>query len=126
MLIIRHRTGPLAGKEQRLEPKSDRVTFGRDPNACEVVYPPDETLVARRHFALVRKPSGEWTFELFGDPFVAVNGEPADVGEAVHSGAVIELGRRGGPSFEVKLEGEGLVGDLPVTRPQQKVKDVHV
>ena len=47
MLIIRHLTGPLAGKEQRIEAKAERVTFGRDPNACDVVFPPDATIVAR-------------------------------------------------------------------------------
>ena len=122
MLIIRHLTGPLAGKEQRIEAQADRVTFGRDPNACDVVFPPDTTIVARRHFALQRKPSGEWTLDLFGDPFVAVDGEPAELGETVHSGATIELGRRGGPSFAVVIEGQKLEDALPVTETQEKVE----
>ena len=125
MLVVRHKTGPLAGKEERIEPKGDRVTFGRDSAVCDIVYPPDATIVARRHFALVRKPSGEWTFDLFGDPFVAVNGEPAENGMAVHSGAKIELGEFGGPSFEIDLQGEGLANELPVTQPQHKVLGAH-
>jgi hypothetical protein len=126
MIIIRHRTGPLAGQTQQIETKSGRIVFGRDPNVCDVVYPPDATIVARRHFALVRRPSGEWAFDLFGDPFVAINGGPAEMGEAVHSGAVIELGHHGGPSFEILLVKEGLSDDLPVTLPQEKVIGSHL
>jgi V8-like Glu-specific endopeptidase len=122
MITIRHLTGPLAGKEQRIEPQSDRITFGRDPSVCEVVFPPDLTSVARRHFALVRTPAGEWTFNLFGDPFVAVKGQPAEGGQAVHSGDKVELGHVGGPSFEVVLQDEGLGGQLPKTAPQQMVE----
>jgi hypothetical protein len=100
MIIIRHRTGPLAGLEQQLEPRADRIVFGRDPNDCDVLYPPEATMVARRHLALVSKPSREWTIEPFADR-VALNGVPAELGAVVHSGAVIELGAAGGPSFEV-------------------------
>lgn len=122
MIIIRHLAGPLAGKEQRIESPSDRITFGRDPSVCDVVFPPDLTLVARRHFALARTPAGEWTFQLFGDPFVAVKGQPAELGQAVHSGDKIELGRVGGPSFEIVLQNEGLGDQLLRTAPQQVVE----
>jgi V8-like Glu-specific endopeptidase len=126
MIIIRHRSGPLAGRRQDLDATSGRITFGRDPAVCDVVFPPDLTIVARRHFALVRSPAGDWVFELFGDPFVRVNGEPADLGEAVHNGATIELGRHGGPSFEIELKDEGLAGSLPLTEPQEKIEDAHM
>lgn len=122
MLIIRHRTGALAGKEIRVEPRNDRVVFGRDPEACDVVFPPDATLVSRHHFALVRKPSGDWTIDLFGAPFVAVNGQPAEGGAAVRSGALFELGRRGGPSFELTIEGERKEDGLAMTVAQEEVK----
>jgi hypothetical protein len=125
MLIIRHRAGPLAGKEQQIEGQSGRVTFGRDPAVCDVVYPPDLTIVARRHFALVQKPSGEWTFDLFGDPYVSVDGQPAEVAASIHAGSVIELGRRGGPSFEVIDAGKSLSDVLPATEKQQKVVGSH-
>jgi hypothetical protein len=121
MIIVHHKTGALAGTEQRIEATSDRITFGRDPDACDVVFPPSETIVARRHFALVRVPSGEWTYSPFGDRYVAVNGAPAETGAAVHSGDKIELGRPGGPALELVLEGEGLRGPLPVTETQFKV-----
>jgi V8-like Glu-specific endopeptidase len=119
MLIIRHRTGPLAGQETRVEARNDRVVFGRDPDACDVVFPPDATLVSRHHFALVRRPSGDWTIDLFGTPFVAVNSEPAEQGLVVRSGARFELGRRGGPSFELTMEGESKQGGLAMTLAQE-------
>jgi hypothetical protein len=125
MLIIRHRTGPLAGKENRVEGRGDRVVFGRDPDACDVVFPADATLVSRRHFALVRRPSGDWTIDLFGGPFVAVNGQPADLGAPVRSGALIELGRRGGPSFELLIEGEDKGAGLAMTVAQEEVAGSH-
>lgn len=121
MLIIRHRTGALAGKGQTFDAQVERVTFGRDPDACEVVFPPEETLVSRRHFALVRKPSGEWTFDLFGDPFVAVNGAPAEFGRPVRTGDVIELGRRGGPSFEIVIGTKRFADQLAATVAQARM-----
>ena len=121
MLIIHHRNGPLSGKEVRVEGRGDRVVFGRDPDTCDVVFPADATLVSRRHFALVRKPSGDWTIELFGAPFVAVNGQPGELGAPVRSGALIELGRRGGPSFELIIEDESKAGGLAMTLAQEEV-----
>jgi Trypsin-like peptidase domain len=119
MLIIRHLTGPLAGTEQRIEPNVDRVVFGRQLD-CQVVYPADANIVARHHFALERRASGDWTIDLFGQPFVAVNGIPADPGAKMPPGATFELGRRGGPSFQVATEAEARTDNLPPTAPQEE------
>jgi hypothetical protein len=102
MLTIRHQNGALAGNEVAVDPAKDRVVFGRQLD-CDVQYPPEETAVSRHHFALARKPSGSWTIELFGEPFVAVNGVPADSGDVVRDGATFELGKIGGPSFKVSV-----------------------
>jgi hypothetical protein len=117
MLIIRHLTGPLAGTETRIEPNVERVMFGRQLD-CQVTYPPDAAIVARHHFALVRKASGDWTFDLFGAPYVAVNGVAADPGAKLPNGAVIELGKRGGPSFKVLIEADARTDNMPVTEVQ--------
>ena len=101
MLTIRHLNGSLAGTEVKVENK-DRVVFGRQLD-CDVQYPPEETAVARHHFAIARKPSGSWTVELFGTPFVAIDGTPADNGQVVRDGAKIELGRIGGPAFTLHI-----------------------
>jgi len=101
MLTIRHLNGSLAGTEVKVENK-DRVVFGRQLD-CDVQYPPEETAVARHHFAIARKPSGSWTVELFGTPFVAIDATPADNGQVVRDGARIELGRIGGPAFTLHI-----------------------
>ncbi len=126
MLIIRHRAGPLAGKEERPEGRQpDRIVFGRDPEVSDVVFPPDATTVSRRHFALVRKPSGDWTVDLFGTPFVAIDGAPADLGAPIRSGSLIELGHRGGPSFQVEVSDEAKAGGFAKTLPQEEVAGSH-
>ncbi len=103
MLIIRHLNGAHAGSETTIDPGKDRVVVGRQLD-CDVQYPPEEAAVARHHFALVRKPSGSWTVELFGTPFVAIDGTPADNGQLVRDGAKIELGRVGGPALGVGIK----------------------
>jgi V8-like Glu-specific endopeptidase len=115
MPTIRHRTGPLAGKEQTFDPRVERITFGRDPSVCDVVFPPDLTLISRKHFALRRSPSDEWMYEDFGNPYVGVNGRPAETDEAIPSGAIVELGKPGGPSFEVIFEGKAATPGLADT-----------
>src|ERR1043165_8071025 len=101
MLTIRHLNGALAGTDSKIADKA-RVTVGRQLD-CDVQFPPEETAVARHHFALVKKPSGSWTVELFGTPFVAIDGTPADNGQVVRDGAKIELGRIGGPALGVGI-----------------------
>jgi Trypsin-like peptidase domain len=120
MLVIKHLNGPLRGKEDRIDPALDKVVFGRK-TGCLIVYPPDETIIAREHFALVRKPpgpAGHWTIELFGEPFVAVDGIAADPGQKVPREAIFELGKKGGPSFELRVEADAAADNLPLTDTQ--------
>src|SRR4051812_14416605 len=101
MLTIRHLNGAQTGTEVKIGDK-DRVVVGRQLD-CDVQFPPEETAVARHHFALVKKPSGAWTVELFGTPYVAIDGQPADDGQVVRGGVKIELGRVGGPALGVGI-----------------------
>src|SRR5579884_1073352 len=122
MIVVRHLTGPRAGTVDRLDARLDRIVFGRR-ESCDVVFPPEETIVAREHFALVRKPpgpAGHWTVELFGEPFVAVNGVAADPGQRLPPDATFELGRRGGPSFTVHVEPDPAADTLPLTETQEQ------
>ena len=118
MLTIWHASGALAGTKVAIDPSKERVVVGRQMD-CDIHYPPEEAIVARRHFALVRKPSGSWTIELFGDPFVALNGLPADNGVAVHEGDKIELGRAGGPSFTISIKDDTRADNYVRTSPQE-------
>src|SRR6478672_1767793 len=102
MLTIRHLNGPQAGTEVKIDSDKERVVVGRQLD-CDVQFPPEETAVARHHFALLRKPSGAWTVELFGTPYVAIDGQPADNGQVVRGGVKIELGRAGGPALGVGI-----------------------
>ena len=120
MLVVKHLTGPLKGQEDRIDPKLDKVVFGRKAD-CQIIYPPEETIVAREHFALMRKPpgpAGHWTIDLFGEPFVAVDGVAADQGQQVSQDTVFELGKKGGPSFKVHFEADATVDNLPQTDSQ--------
>jgi hypothetical protein len=102
MPVVKHVSGPMAGTDTQIDPRTQRITFGRSLD-CEIVYPPEFTEVGRKHFALERKPNGRWVVDLFGD-FVAINGVPADPGTIVPPDALIELGRRGGTSFKFSPE----------------------
>ena len=116
MIVIRHTTGPLAGKEQRVEALFDRIVFGRDPETCDVIYPADETRVSRLHFRLTRRPPAGWTFDVAPGSHVAMNGRKVASGTPVHDGATIELGQPGGPAFVISEEPAR--GVLPTTQPQ--------
>lgn len=117
--------GAVAGTEEVIEPGKDRVVFGRQLD-CDVHFPPEETAVARHHFALVRRPSGSWTVELFGEPFVAINGAPADSGQVVSDGAKFELGRIGGPSFTVGIKEDARTDNYLRTVPQEAAPSARV
>jgi hypothetical protein len=122
MIVVRHLTGPRAGTVDRLDARLNRIVFGRR-ESCDVVFPPEETIIAREHFALMRKPpgpAGHWTIELFGEPFVAVNGVGADPGQGLPPDATFELGRYGGPSFTVHVEPDPAADNLPLTETQEK------
>ena len=79
-MLIRHLSGPLKGREQVVSDEQQRITFGRSKD-CDVVFPEELTLVGRRHFALVRKASGHWSIDLFGDHYVEVDGIEAQPGQ---------------------------------------------
>jgi len=124
MLIIRHLNGAQAGTEVKIEGK-DRVVAGRQLD-CDVQFPPEETAVARHHFALVKKPSGSWTVELFGTPFVAIDGTPADNGQVVRDGAKIELGRIGGPALGVGISDDARTDNYLKTAGQAEAPSARV
>jgi len=116
MIIIQHTTGPLAGKEQRVEALFDRIVFGRDPETCDIIYPAHETLVARRHFRLTRRPPGGWIFDVAVGSHVSMNGRKVSTGTPLQDGSTIELGQPGGPAFVINEEPAR--GVLPSTQPQ--------
>lgn len=102
------------------EPGGEEIVFGREPNS-DVVFPPDQRIVSRKHFRLYLQASGHYAIEVFGDRYVEVNGAPARSGEAVSDGDVIRLGSQDGPAFRLRLTAETSESDLARTLTQVKV-----
>jgi hypothetical protein len=117
MITITHKSGPLAGTSQSFDDAKARIEFGRDPDNCDVVYPPDATAVGRQHFALARDASGDWTLHLYGDHFVSVDKVLAQQNQPLRSGSVLHLGPTGGPDLRIVVE-RPAAKDGKVTDPQ--------
>jgi hypothetical protein len=119
-ITIKHLEGPLAGQEQSFGDGVSAIAFGRDPETCQIVYPPECDIVGRQHFQLKRTPSGDYTAELFGKRYVAADGTPIDSGAAVKSGSTFRLGRHDGPAFKVEVKAP-LAKGLAVTAEQEEM-----
>jgi Trypsin-like peptidase domain len=104
-ITIKHLDGPLKGDaHQTFDDNVDSVVFGRDPETCQVVYPPDYNVVGKKHFELRRGRAGDYTVGLFGQRYVGINANQADDDDPVASGDVFRLGRKDdGPSFDVEI-----------------------
>ncbi len=128
MITINHISGPLARQSQSFDDKKQKIEFGRELD-CDVVYPEQDTIVGHRHFALVRE-LGDWVLHLHegshGLHFVSVNGTPAESGKTVDTGSVFHLGRKDGPSFEVKFDQAVLSTAGGVTGAEEKVTPTRV
>jgi hypothetical protein len=120
MITIKHLSGPLTGQEQVFGDDRERIIIGRDPDLCQVVYPPEFTVVGREHVALLRKLSGDYALDIFGDHYTEVNGNPGDAEDGIPSGAKFVLGRHGGPSFVVTIDRSDISKALPLTQPQAR------
>ena len=119
-ITIKHLEGPLAGTEQHFDDKVNKIEFGREAD-CQVIYPPECTIVGKRHFLLERQKSGDYRVDLEGQRFVSVDGVPAENKTVVRSGSVLRLGSAtDGPSFKVEIEKAKAA--LPDTEKQDKVK----
>lgn len=122
MITIRHLSGPLAGQSQSFDDSKTKIEFGREPD-CDIVYPADEELVGRRHFALVRELN-DWEIHIHegshGLHYVSVNGTPVGADQTVDPNSVFHLGRKDGPSFEVKIDRADLSPGIGVTGREDK------
>jgi S1-C subfamily serine protease len=119
-ITITHLEGPLAGQKRRFDEKTKTIKFGREAD-CQIIYPPECTIVGKQHFQLERQSSGDYRVNLEGKRYVNVDGVPADNNTVVSSGSVLRLGSaKDGPSFNVEIEKAKAV--LPDTQEQEKVK----
>lgn len=119
-ITITHLEGPLAGQTQHFDDKTKTIKFGRESD-CQVVYPPEYTIVGKQHFQLERQSSGDYRVNLEGKRYVNVDSVPADNHTVVASGSVLRLGSaKDGPSFKAEID-KGKAA-LPDTMEQEKVK----
>ncbi len=121
-ITIKHLDGPLAGQpDQPFDDSYDTVVFGRDPEKCQVVFPPDYIVVGKVHFELRRDKAGGYKANLFDTHYVEIDGAPIDIGAspAVASGNILRLGRKDGPSFRIEIAKPGVKG-LGNTGPQDE------
>ena len=118
MLVIKHLSGPLAGKEQDISDDRDHVLIGRDSAKCEILYPAEETIVGGEHCQFLRQPSGDWVIERFGDHYVEIDGVAVETRQPLRTGSEIRLGKHSGPSFQVtvtRAPRDGLQRNSPST-----------
>jgi hypothetical protein len=108
---IIHLSGPLKGRTQDFNGDVKSILFGREQEA-DVAYPASLTTLGRKHFRLARGDGG-FTVALIGSNHnVEVDGNPAEPGVPVRSGAVLRLAGKNGPTFEVRFN-EAIAADDP-------------
>jgi ABC transport system ATP-binding/permease protein len=112
-----HLTGGLAGRVRDVD--TEEIVLGRDPQAAQVVFPPDDGTVSRRH-ALLRIQDGHLLLrDLDSSTGTFVDGhdiEEAELGD----GDVFALGAEG-PRLRVELADGGTLvvdpGQVPARPP---------
>src|SRR5579863_4085982 len=128
MIMISHKSGPLAGRSQSFDDDKMTIEFGRESDS-DVVYPPEEDIVGRRHFALVHELN-DWIIHLHegsrGLHFVSVNGSPAEQNQTIEPGAVLHLGRKDGPTVVVSFSQPDLAAGMRMTGREEKVTPTRV
>ncbi len=106
-LRIRFRGGPLAGETFAFGDDVERIVIGRDPDRCDVVLPPDLTVVGREHLALKRSLA-RYRVILNRDNPVFVDGAPVLDDTELPEVATLRLGE-GGPELVVQTVGASSV-----------------
>ena len=93
-ITIRFQGGKLAGQVKTFGDEIEIITIGRNPDRCQVVFPPEETHVGREHCALKRS-LGRYRLQLNGEDRVLVNGREGYHEEELPVSADLRLGPAG-------------------------------
>jgi hypothetical protein len=93
-LTIRFQGGVRAGEVLDFDDQVETVVFGRDPDRCQVVFPPEETKVGREHCAL-KRVLGRYRLQLNKDNLVLLDGKPAMEDQELGEAADLQLGPDG-------------------------------
>ncbi|WP_429925444.1 trypsin-like peptidase domain-containing protein (plasmid) [Agrobacterium vitis] len=104
--------GPGTGKVYEFEDDVEIVEIGRDTTHCQVSFPPDFTMVGRRHVA-IRNTGGHYDLETnLKNPVLIDGREPFD-GESLGALQRLQLTAKG-PILEIRTS---IKGALPATDP---------
>jgi hypothetical protein len=93
-ITIRFHEGPHAGEPQEFSDDVEMIVIGRDADKCQVVLPPELTVVGREHCAL-RRVLGRYRLQLNRDNLVLVGGEPGVDGQELADATSLQLGPDG-------------------------------
>jgi len=113
-LTITYLDGPMQDTSIEIGDDVEQVLLGRDPERCQIVLPPDQTMVGREHCSIIRS-SGRYFLELGTDRAVRVNDELVEGGRALPMASELQLGPRG-PRLRVLWEKSSR---LEATTPQE-------
>jgi len=93
-VTIRFQGGERAGEAVDFDDSVETIVIGRDPDKCQVVFPPGETKVGREHCAL-KRVLGRYRLQLNKDNPVLVDGKLAMDDQELSAAADLQLGRDG-------------------------------
>jgi len=97
---ITNKMGPMLQQEHRFE-NHQSIAIGRDPDQCQVLYPPEFTSVGRKHLVL-EEDAGRYEIRVNTKNPVFLNGQLAEDDVELPDRAEIALGRKDGPTFIVE------------------------
>ena len=106
-LTLRFQGGKLAGQVKTFPDELEIITIGRNPDRCQVIFPPDETHVGREHCALKRS-LGRYRLLLNGEDRVLVNGREGYHEEELPASADLRLGPAGPQIVVTTSDASGL------------------
>jgi hypothetical protein len=106
-VTIRFQGGKLAGQVKHFPDDVEIITIGRNPERCQVIFPPDETHVGREHCALKRS-LGRYRLILNGEDRVMVNGREGYHEEELPASADLRLGPAGPQIVVTTSDSSGL------------------
>jgi S1-C subfamily serine protease len=93
-LKVHYKSGELKGHTLDFDDDHERIEFGRDPERCDVVFPPSATMVGREHCALERV-LGRYRLITNGTNPVFLDGRPGQDDDLLKPLAEMRLGEDG-------------------------------
>jgi V8-like Glu-specific endopeptidase len=113
-LHVKFLSGQEAGQSLQFGDDIEQIQLGRDPERCQVVFPPEMTMVGREHCTITRS-SGRYFLEMGPDRAVQLNGSLVEGGCVLPMQSELQIGPKG-PKLSVTWEKNA---GLAATTPQE-------